>query len=95
MATQTKRNTATADQNIEAAADRIRELNDRIIESGKKAGNVYLDAYEKTLHSIADFQEKFGNESQNEWVNTMSKAQARFTRELTDAYTSSARELLK
>jgi hypothetical protein len=93
--TQTERNTATADANVEAAAERIRELNDRIVESGKKAGKVYLDLYEKTLHSIADYQEKVGKESQMDWVTTIANAQANFTRELADAYTSSARQLLK
>jgi hypothetical protein len=93
--TQSNRNTETANENVEAAADRIRDLNERILESSKKAGNVYLDTYEKTLHSIADFQEKVGKESQTDWIQTMTNAQAKFTRELADAYTSSARQLLK
>jgi hypothetical protein len=93
--TQSQRNADTTSENVEATADRIRELNERIIESSKKAGNVYLDMYEKTLHSVADFQKKVGKESQNEWLTTMANAQANFTRELADAYTSSARQLLK
>ena len=68
MATQTKSKPNTASDNAEAAADRVREVNERIIESSKKAGNVYLDLYEKTLHSIADYQEKVGEQSQVEWV---------------------------
>src|SRR4051812_25740870 len=54
----------TAERNVEAAAERIRDLNERIIESGKKAGNVYLDIYEKTLGTIADYQEKVADQSQ-------------------------------
>ena len=93
--TQSKRNTDTTNENVEAAAERVRELNERIIESSKKAGNVYLDMYEKTLHSIADYQEKVGKQSDVEWLGTVANAQAGFTRQLTDAYTSSARSLLK
>ena len=93
--TQTKRNADTANENVDAAAERVRELNERIIESSKKAGNVYLDMYEKTLHSIADYQEKVGKQSDVDWIKTVTDAQAKFTRELTDAYTSSARSLLK
>ena len=93
--TQSRRNAETTNENVEAAAERIRELNERIIESGKKAGNVYLDMYEKTLHSIADYQEKVGKQSDVDWINTIANAQANFTRELADAYTSSARSLLK
>jgi hypothetical protein len=92
---QTKRNTETANENFEAAAERVRDLNERIIESSKKAGNVYLDMYERTLHSIADYQEKVGKDSNVDWVKTVTDAQANFTRELTDAYTSSARTMLK
>jgi hypothetical protein len=93
--TQSKRNTDTTNENVDAAAERVRELNERIIESSKKAGNVYLDMYEKTLHSIADYQEKVGKQSDLDWVSTITNAQARFTRDVADAYTSSARTLLK
>jgi hypothetical protein len=84
-----------AEQNVEAAAERIRDLNERIIESSKKAGNVYLDIYEKTLNSIADYQEKVGEKSQVDWVTTIANAQASFTRDLAGAYSSAARSLLK
>jgi hypothetical protein len=93
--TQTNRTKATANDNVEAAAERIRDVNERIIDSSKKAGNVYLDLYEKTLNSIADYQEKAGEQSQVEWVSTIANAQANFTRELATAYTSAARSLIK
>jgi hypothetical protein len=84
-----------ANDTTEAAADRIRDLNERIIESSKKAGNTYLDIYEKTLNSIADYQEKVGEKSDVDWVSTIANAQADFTRNLAGAYTSAARTLLK
>ena len=92
--TQTKTRDSATD-NFEQAADRLRDLNERIIESGRKAGNTYLDVYEKTLNSIADYQEKVGEQSQVEWVKTITDAQANFTRDLAGAYTSAARTLLK
>jgi hypothetical protein len=95
----TKANTQStkraANDTTEAAAQRIRDLNERIIESSKKAGNTYLDIYEKTLGSIADYQEKIGERSQVDWVTTIANAQAEFTRDLAGAYTSAARTLLK
>src|SRR5664280_3894031 len=42
----------------EEAATRIRELNERLIESSKAAGNTTLDVYEKALKSLVDFEEK-------------------------------------
>jgi len=84
-----------AKDNVDAAADRIRDLNERILESSKKAGNVYVDMYERTLNSIADYQEKVGQQSQVDWVETMADAQADFTRQLTKAFTSASRSALK
>ena len=89
------RSKTTANDNVDAAAERIREANERIIESGKKAGGIYLDLYEKTLNSIADYQEKVGEQSRVEWVSTIANAQADFTRELATAYTSAARSFIK
>lgn len=84
-----------ATEGTEAAAERIRELNERIIESSRRAGRTYLDIYEKTLNSIADYQEKVGEKSQVDWVTTIANAQASFTRDLASAYSSAARSLLK
>ena len=93
--TQQERNTQAANENVEATAERIRDLNERILESSKKAGKAYLDIYEKTLHSIADYQEKVGEQSQVDWFTTVANAQADFTRQLADAYTAAARNLIK
>jgi primosomal protein N'' len=88
MATATKTQT-------EATTERIRDLNEQIFDAGKKAGNAYLDAYEKTLQSIADYQETAAKQTDVEWISTVVDAQARFTRELTKVYVSTSRELLK
>jgi hypothetical protein len=79
---------------IEATAERIRELNERVLEFGRDAGVSFLDAYEKTVKTFADYQDKVGDSSQVEWVASVAHAQAKFTREVSKAYTSSARELL-
>ncbi len=94
MATQTKTKSASETQ-FEEATERIRALNERVLESGKKAGQVYLDAYEKTLQGVADFQERVGGSTQIEWIANLAEAQANFTREIGKAYASAARELVK
>jgi hypothetical protein len=80
---------------VEATVERIRELNEQILDAGKKAGGAYLDAYEKALKSIADYQEQVAKQTDVEWVSTIVDAQARFTRELTKVYVSTGREFLK
>jgi hypothetical protein len=89
---------ATATETKNAAnetSDRIRDLNERIISASKEAGGAYLDAYEKALESIADYQEQVAKQTDVEWVSTIVDAQARFTRELTKVYVSTGREFLK
>jgi hypothetical protein len=91
MATQTK----STDRQVQESTERIRELNERIIDTSRKAGGAYLDSYEKVLKSIADFEERVGGSSQVEWVSAMAQAHADFTRDIAKIYASSAREFLK
>ncbi|MDP8910313.1 MAG: hypothetical protein M3N47_14635 [Chloroflexota bacterium] len=83
------------DADAEAAAKRVRELNERIIATSRKAGLMSLDLYEKTLKSIADMQQEVGKASQVQWFSAIAEAQASFTREMAETYTTAARELLK
>ena len=83
------------DADAEAAAQRIRELNERIIETGNKTGLASLDLYEKTLKSIADMQQSVGEASQIQWFSQIAAAQANFTREMAETYTAAARQFLK
>ena len=86
MATATKTNDFT---------DRITQANEQLLETGRKAGLAIVDSYEKGWKGVADLQEKVGDESRVEWVSALTHAQARFTRELTDAYASTARSLFR
>ena len=53
-------------------------MNARLIESSKSAGNVTLDAYEKALQSLVDFEEKVASASQLEWVSALASTHAKF-----------------
>ena len=88
----TKDNTT---QQTEAAAERIRELNERVLEFGKKAGVQFLEAYESNMKTFADFGDKFADSAQTERVATAVRAQTDFTRELTKLYSTATRDLLK
>jgi hypothetical protein len=85
----------SATQNLEEAIQRIRDLNERIVEQGRKAGLAYLDSYESTLNRLAEFEEKMGQASQLDWITELANAQAAFIRDVTAAYTRAAREMLK
>ncbi|MBV9309360.1 MAG: hypothetical protein JOZ73_00930 [Solirubrobacterales bacterium] len=77
------------------ATQRVRDLNDRIIENARKAGGTYLDIYERTLKMIVGYQEEMARATPVDWVQRMIEAQATFTREVGNFYASSAREAIK
>jgi hypothetical protein len=83
------------DAGFEAAAKRIRNLNERIIDAGKQTGETTLSAYEKALNAIATAVERGPGRSDIDWIAQLATAQAKFIREVTDAWTSAARQMLK
>jgi len=79
----------------EEGVQRIRELTERFIESAKAAGNQSLDAYEKSLRTLVEFQEKAAGASQLDWVSSIATAHASFVQDVSNAYVQAAREMLK
>jgi hypothetical protein len=77
------------------AVQRIRELTERFIESAKKGGNMSLEAYEKSLQNLVEFQERAAGASQLDWVSSIAAAHAKFVQDVSAAYVSAARETLK
>jgi uncharacterized iron-regulated protein len=92
MATQSK--TSPVTENIEAAAERVVELNEKAVANGKKAGAAVLDTYEKAVVSFTESYEKAAGTTKVDWIVSTATAQAEITRELAKAYTSAARDLV-
>jgi hypothetical protein len=90
MATATK----TANQ-ADAATESLRDVNEQIIDFGRKTTATVLDAYETTLNSVADYQDKVAETSQVEWLSNLAHAQADLTRGVAKVYASTARGLIK
>jgi hypothetical protein len=91
----TRSPSATPSDAREAAAQRIRKLNERIIEAGKGAGDATLTSYERALKMIADSIERGPGSSDVEWISNLATAQAKFIRDVTAAWTKAARGVLK
>jgi len=79
----------------EEAVQRIRELNERFLQAAKAAGNQGLDAYEESLRTLVEFEEKAAGASQLDWVSSIASAHAKFMQDVTSAYVSAARTMLK
>jgi hypothetical protein len=70
-------------------------MNERLIQSSKKAGKVALDTYEHALHSLLDFQSQVANASELEWVSALAGTHAQFIEDVTTAYIKAARDTLR
>jgi hypothetical protein len=84
-----------AEARLDAAAQRVRKLNERIIEAGKEAGETTLTSYEKALKAIAATIERRADSTDIDWISNLATTQAKFIRDVTDAWTKAAREMLK
>jgi hypothetical protein len=91
MATATDSTPDVADS-IQAATERVTELNEKAAATGRKAGAAYLSSYEKAVLSFADSYERAAGATKVDWVANVATAQAGFTREVTKAYASAVRE---
>jgi hypothetical protein len=81
-------------EDLKAAAERVGELNERLIKASKRAGSCYLDGYDKLVGNVTKYQQKLADQSNNETVQTIVSTQVDLTRQLTSAYTSAAREII-
>jgi hypothetical protein len=87
--------TDKASKQAEDTIERIRALNEQVLDAGREGGQAFLDAYEQTMKTFADLQQRTGEGSDVEWVAQIAKAQADFSREVTKYTTDAARKLLK
>jgi hypothetical protein len=93
--TKAKASSTSPEARLEAAAVRLRKLNERIIEAGKQTGESTLSSYEKALKAIAGAVERGPGSSDIDWISHLATTQAKFIRDVTEAWTSAARDMLK
>jgi hypothetical protein len=93
--TKAKASASSPEARLDAAAERLRKLNERIIAAGKQTGESTLSSYEKALKAIAGAVERGPGTSDIDWISQLATTQAKFIRDVTQAWTSAARDLLK
>ncbi len=80
---------------LELIAERLRKLNERIIELGREAGESRLASYEKALKTIAGNISQGPAKDELEWITQLASSQAKFVREITDSWAKAARDRFK
>jgi hypothetical protein len=87
--------TEDAKKQVDEAIERIRALNEQVLQAGREYGQSYLDAYEQTMRAFADFQQQTAAGTDLQWLSQIAKAQADFTREVTKYSTDAARKIFE
>jgi hypothetical protein len=87
--------TKTGIPSFEAAFEQYRESGEQVLTAARKAGNLYLDSYEKAVDRGTELQLKLAGLTQQEWLKSLIEAQVDITRELSGSYATTARSLLK
>jgi hypothetical protein len=90
-ATQTKPKTP----DVDAATEQLRDFNEQALDFSRKTGAQIIDAYATNMGVLADLQEKVADAADVEWLGKASRAQAKFTREITTIHVDAARAALK
>jgi hypothetical protein len=88
----TKTNTTVPD--LEAAAERVREANERLLDASRKISTAYLDGVEKYVSELVQFERKVAEQSQVDGLASVLGAHADLTEEITKASVSTTRELI-
>ena len=95
MATTKSPKTNPFDVDFDAAAERIRDLNEKVLTAAKQTGIMTVDTYEQAVNNVLDFSQKAADSTKVDWVSAITNSQASIITEATNAYTKAARDLLK
>lgn len=86
--------TANAIPDFETASQRATEVNERVVDAGRKITGAYLDGIEKYVAGLAQFERKIAEQSQVEAISTLLETHAKVTEEIVKASVSAAREFV-
>jgi hypothetical protein len=80
---------------LEGLFERTTDAQEQFVTATRKAGNAYLDTYEKAVDRTLELELRFAESTRQDWVKSIVESQTDFARELTQTYASTARTLLK
>jgi len=80
---------------IEAAAQRVKQTSDRVLELSKANGLIWLEAYEKMLNGVLKLEQETAKELDSDWVSTLVSTQADVVREMSEAFLGAIKDRLK
>ena len=80
---------------LDAAAQRVKELSDQVVAQAKKNGLVWLEGYERVLKSMLDLEEQAAQRSGVDRASTLAATHANFVRETSAVFFEAMTKQLK
>ena len=80
---------------LEAAAQRIQELNAQVVEKAKENGLAWVEGYERLLKNFLDLEEQAAKNTGADWATSLASTHANFVRETSEAVFGALRQQLK
>jgi hypothetical protein len=80
---------------IEAVAQRVRELSEQVMAQAKKNGLTFLEGYERVLKNMLDLEEQAAKGTGQDWATTLATTHANFVRETSEVFLGAMKEQLK
>jgi hypothetical protein len=81
------------DEQAEATAARIRDLNEQLLERAKALGSAFLDAHELALQGMIQLQDRPTRATALEWVSALARMQADYVQHVTEAHVRAMAQL--
>jgi hypothetical protein len=88
-------NTKTTTASFDSAFEQVKDSSEQFLAAARKAGNLYVDSYEKAVERAFELQLKVAGMSQQDWLKSLIEAQVDLEREFAQTYTATARTFLK
>ena len=86
---------AAGGMDLEAAAQRVRDLSEQVTAQAKKNGLTFLEGYERMLKQMLDLEEQAAKGTGQDWATTLATTHANFVRETSQIVLSAAKDQLK
>ena len=86
---------AAAAEGVEETLERIRALQERMLQVARQNGETYLDAYEKNLASMLAMTEKAAKSTNLDWAVALASNYADFVKRINSAVIQASRSALR
>jgi hypothetical protein len=80
---------------MEAAAQRVRDLSEQVVAQAKKNGLTFLEGYERVLKNMLDLEEQAAKGTGQDWATALANTHANFVRETSEVFLGAVKDQLK